>query len=40
MLAHAFLSVTTEAIAASHDDPDLVPLTRNELRRLLTIAIY
>lgn len=40
MLAHAFLSITAMATAATHDDRDLVPITRNELRHLLTITLY
>lgn len=40
MLAHAFLSVTAMTIAAGHDDPDLVPITRNELRHLITSTLY
>lgn len=39
MLAHAFLSVTAISLAADHDDPDLVPITRNELRHLLAITL-
>ena len=27
-------------IAAGHDDPDLVPITRNELRHLITTTLY
>jgi len=41
MLAHAFLSVMTAAQAATptSDVDDLIPLTRNEIRRLFTSAI-
>jgi SRSO17 transposase len=41
MLAHAFLSVMTAAQAATptSDVDDLIPLTRNEIRRLFTAAI-
>ena len=39
MLAHAFLSVTAAAIATDHNDPALAPITRNELRHLLTITL-
>jgi hypothetical protein len=48
MLAHAFLSVLTAATApdpqANHDpvttgQPCLIPLTRNEIRRLFTTAV-
>jgi len=37
VLAHAFLSVLASQAAASHpDDEQLIPLTRHEIRRLLT----
>jgi SRSO17 transposase len=37
LLAHAFLSVLASQAAASHpDDERLIPLTRHEIRRLLT----
>ena len=37
LLAHAFLSVLAGQAAASHpDDDQLIPLTRHEIRRLLT----
>jgi hypothetical protein len=37
LLAHAFLSVLASQAAASHpDDEQLIPLTRHEIRRLLT----
>ena len=37
LLAHAFLSVLAGQAAASHpDDEQLIPLTRHEIRRLLT----
>jgi hypothetical protein len=37
LLAHAFLSVLASQDAASHpDDEQLIPLTRHEIRRLLT----
>jgi SRSO17 transposase len=39
MLAHAFLSVMTATQPPDHDDPGhdtLIPLTRNEIRRLFT----
>lgn len=40
MLTHAFLSVMTAAHAATptSDVDDLIPLTRNEIRRLFTAA--
>ncbi|HEY2286097.1 MAG TPA: hypothetical protein VGH88_10180 [Streptosporangiaceae bacterium] len=37
LLAHAFLSVLASQAAASHPDGEqLIPLTRHEIRRLLT----
>jgi len=37
LLVHAFLSVLASQAAASHpDDEQLIPLTRHEIRRLLT----
>jgi SRSO17 transposase len=38
MLAHAFLSVMTATQPAADPDDGLIPLTRNEIRRLLTAA--
>jgi hypothetical protein len=38
MLAHAYLSVMTAAAPAPQPGIELIPLTRNEIRRLLTAA--
>lgn len=39
MLAHAFLSVMTATQPRPDPDSRLIPLTRNEIRRLLTAAV-
>lgn len=39
ILAHAFLSVMTAHEPAPDPDNELIPLTRNEIRRLITAAI-
>jgi SRSO17 transposase len=39
MLAHAFLSVMTATQPPSDPDSGLIPLTRNEIRRLFTAAV-
>ena len=39
MLAHAFLSVMTATQPPPDPDSGLIPLTRNEIRRLFTAAI-
>ena len=36
---HAFLSVMTATQTALTDDHDLIPFTRNEIRRLLATAM-
>ena len=38
MLAHAFLSVMTATAPPPEPDAGLIPLTRNEIRRLFTAA--
>jgi hypothetical protein len=39
MLAHAYLSVITAAQPPPDPDSGLIPLSRNEIRRLLTAAV-